>query len=79
MIRNVIFAIPVSRPALGATQHLIQWIPGVKQPGRESDRSSLSSAEVKNAWSYTSTPLYVFKAWCLVKHRTTLRWPISQY
>jgi hypothetical protein len=23
----------------------------------------------KNAWSYTSTPQYVFMAWCLVKHR----------
>jgi hypothetical protein len=22
-----------------------------------------------NAWSHTSTPLYVFMAWCLVKHR----------
>jgi hypothetical protein len=28
-----------------------------------------SSAEVKNAWSYTSTPQYVFMEWCLVKHR----------
>jgi hypothetical protein len=28
-----------------------------------------SSAEVKNAWSYTSIPQYVFMAWCLVKHR----------
>jgi hypothetical protein len=26
------------------------------RPGRESDRSPPSSAEVKNAWSYTSTP-----------------------
>jgi hypothetical protein len=31
-------------------------IPGVKQPERESDNSLPSSAEVKNAWSYTSTP-----------------------
>jgi hypothetical protein len=23
----------------------------------------------KNAWSYISTPQYVFMAWCLVKHR----------
>jgi hypothetical protein len=23
----------------------------------------------ENAWSYTSTPQYVFMAWCLVKHR----------
>jgi hypothetical protein len=29
---------------------------GVKRPGRETDHSSPSSAEVKNAWRYTSTP-----------------------
>jgi hypothetical protein len=30
----------------------------VKRPGREADNSSPSSAEVKNAWSYTSiTPI----------------------
>jgi hypothetical protein len=43
--------------------------PGGKRPGREADHSPPSSAEVKNAWSYTSTPQYVFMAWCLVKHR----------
>jgi hypothetical protein len=41
----------------------------VKLPGREADHSPLSSAEVKNEWSYTSTPQYVFMEWCLVKHR----------
>jgi hypothetical protein len=41
---------------------------GVKWPGPEADHSPPSSAEVKNAWSYTSTPQYVFMAWCLVKH-----------
>jgi len=30
---------------------------------------TLSSAEVKNVWSYTSTALYVFMAWSIVKHR----------
>jgi len=30
--------------------------PGAKRPGREVDHSPPSSAEVKNAWSYTSTP-----------------------
>jgi hypothetical protein len=40
---------------------------GVKRQGREADHSPPSSAEVKNAWSYTSTPVYAFKAWCLVK------------
>jgi hypothetical protein len=29
---------------------------GVKRPGGKADRSPPSSAEVKNAWSYTSTP-----------------------
>jgi hypothetical protein len=29
----------------------------VKRPGREADHSPPSSAEVKNAWSYTSTPI----------------------
>jgi hypothetical protein len=41
----------------------------VKRPGREGDHSPLSSAEVKNAWSYTSTPQYGFMAWCLVKKK----------
>jgi hypothetical protein len=45
---------------------------GVKPPGREADNSPPSSAEVKNAWSYTSTLQYVFMAWCLVKHRDNL-------
>jgi hypothetical protein len=44
-----------------STQTPTQWVPGtlslgVKQPGREADHSPPSSAEVKNAWSYTSTP-----------------------
>jgi hypothetical protein len=30
--------------------------PGVKRPGPEVDHSPPSSAEVQNAWSYTSTP-----------------------
>jgi hypothetical protein len=34
---------------------------------READHPPPSSAEVKNAWSYTSTFQYVFMAWCSVK------------
>jgi hypothetical protein len=43
--------------------------PGVKRPGREADHSPQSTAEIKNAWSYTSTPQYIFMVWCLVKLR----------
>jgi hypothetical protein len=32
----------------------------VKRPEREADHSPPSSAEAKNAWSYTSTPSQVF-------------------
>jgi hypothetical protein len=58
--------------ALGFTQPPILWLPGalslgVKRPVRESDHSPLSSSEVKNACSYTSTPYYAFMAWCSFK------------
>jgi hypothetical protein len=63
-----------SRTALGPTQPPLQCVPGalslgVKQLGHEADHSLPSSAEVKNGWSYISTPQYVCMAWCLVKHR----------
>jgi hypothetical protein len=63
-----------SRTALGPTQPPIQWVPGalflgVKRPGREADHSLPSSAEVKNAWNYTSIPQYVFMARGLMKQR----------
>jgi len=55
-----------------STQPRIQWLPGlltsgVKRPGREADHSPPSSAEIKIEWSYISTPLYVFMAWCLIE------------
>jgi apolipoprotein N-acyltransferase len=53
---------------------LIQWVLrastlGVKQLRHEADHSTVSNDEVKNVWSYTSTPQYVIMVWCLVKHR----------
>jgi hypothetical protein len=61
-----------SRPALGPSQPPIQWVLrshslGVKRPVRKTDHSPPSSAEVKNAWSYTSAPQYVFITWSSVK------------
>jgi hypothetical protein len=58
---GIFFFTTASRPALGPTQSRIQWVPGgpflgVKRPGREADHSLPSNADVKNAWSYTSTP-----------------------
>jgi len=47
------------------------FVLGVKRPGREADHLSLSSDEVRNAWTYPSTPPYVFMAWCLIKQ---IRW-----
>jgi hypothetical protein len=34
----------------------------VKRPGRETDHSPPPSADVKNAWNYTSSPQYAFMA-----------------
>jgi hypothetical protein len=44
--------------------------------GLEADHSHPSSAEVKNAWGYTSTPPYVVMVQYLVKHRDNFTIPI---
>jgi len=67
----------MSRLAVGFTQCPVQLVPGVLCPGlkelrQEADCLPLSSAEVKNAWSYISTPPYIFMALCLSKHRVHL-------
>jgi hypothetical protein len=70
---GIFLSATASRPALGPIQPPIQLVPGIVSPrakrsGREANHSPSSSAEVKNAWSYTSAPQYFFMAWCLVKH-----------
>jgi hypothetical protein len=62
----------VVRPVLGLTQS-----PNLKDPelfplqvnryGGKIGHSHLSSAEVMNAWSYTSNPVYSFIVWWLIK------------
>jgi hypothetical protein len=59
-----------SRPALRPTQPPIQGVletisPDVKWPGHQPDHTPPSSAEVKNVWSHTFIPTYVFVAWYL--------------
>jgi hypothetical protein len=60
--------------------------PGLEPQGHEADNLFPSSAEVKNAWSYTPNPQFVFMAWylgngfgfmacLLVKHRENLLLP----
>jgi len=62
----------VSKPALGPTESHIQRVTGalslgLKRPGRGADHWPPSSAEIKNAWIYTSAHQYAFMAWCSVK------------
>jgi hypothetical protein len=62
-----------SRPALGDHPASYSRVPGAVSPGgkamrREADHSPPSSAEVKNAWSYTSTLPHVFKVLYLIKY-----------
>jgi hypothetical protein len=45
---------------------------GVNQPVCKADHSPPSSADVKNAWSYTSTPQYAFMAWRSVEAQEQL-------
>jgi hypothetical protein len=62
--RSFLFA-TASRPILGPTQPPMQWIsgpvsPGIKRSGRGAEHLSPCSADIENAWSYTSTLLYIF-------------------
>jgi hypothetical protein len=74
----------MSRMAVGPTQPPIQLVPGalslgVMHPGHEADHSLPYSAKVRNAWSYTSTPQYIFTAWCLFKHRDNFTFYLYLY
>jgi hypothetical protein len=81
---GVLLFTTASRTALGPTQCPIKWVPEalsveVKRPEREVDHSFPSSAEVKNAWSYTSTPQYALMAWCSVNKGTGTTLPLHFY
>jgi hypothetical protein len=83
-VKNFLFS--TSRSPLGPTQPPMQWVPwarslAVKRPGRESDYSSPTSAEVKKMWIYTSTPPHAFMTQYLATHRHnctfTLPYPLD--
>jgi hypothetical protein len=60
---------PSSRPGVGPTKPWVQGAltPEIKRQGHEADHSLPYSAEVKKAWSYTSTLLEIFMACRLIK------------
>jgi len=58
-----------SRPALDSTSASYPIGKEGSSPGvKVANHFSLSIADVKNVWSYTSTSPYVFTAWWLIKH-----------
>jgi hypothetical protein len=62
----------MSGPALLSTQPPVQWVVGalfleVEWPNLKAYHQPLSSADVKNTWSYTSIQSYIFMVWCLLE------------
>jgi hypothetical protein len=55
-----------SRPIMGLNQPPTQRVPRVKEPDHEADHSPPTGAEIKNTWTYTSTPPYIFMAEYLI-------------
>jgi len=52
---------------MGLAMPFFQWVVGavsigIKWPGDGADHSPPFSAKVKNVWSYTSAPPYIFTA-----------------
>jgi hypothetical protein len=65
---------PASYPIGGRS-----YFPGVRRARREADNSPPSSAEVKNAWRYTSTPPICLHCVVLVKHKDNFTFYINYY
>jgi hypothetical protein len=71
-VKEFFLFVTASSPAARPNRLQCSWVqgalsPGVKRPGCQADHSPPSSAEVKNAWSYTYTSQYIFMAYCLIK------------
>jgi hypothetical protein len=72
---EIYFFTTASRPALGPTQHPIQWISGafslsVKRPGRAADRSLHLVPRSRMFGGIIPLPQYAFMEWCSVKQHT---------
>jgi hypothetical protein len=63
-----------SRAAVGPTQPPIQCVPYIKCPGRKADTSPQANAKARNAWSFSSTPSYVFITWHCYSEYFRNRW-----
>ena len=63
-----------SRPALGPTQHHMQWL-SVLFPGGKAT-AAWSCAEVNNGWRCTSTPPCTFMVWCKFTHCNNCTFPL---
>jgi hypothetical protein len=71
------------RPALGPAHPLIHCVPWDLSPWkrrlrREADHSPQPTAEVKSAWSYTSTPPSVFIISYSVKHKENMMFTYNE-
>jgi hypothetical protein len=65
IIKNFYFSNRLDRLSVHKTSYTMgtgSSFPGIQRPGRETDHSTPTSAEVKKMWIYTSTPPHVFMA-----------------
>jgi hypothetical protein len=70
------FTVFLHSVAIGPGAHSLPYCMGTsgvfsrgKAVELEADNIPQSNAEIKNAWSYTSPPTNVFKAWFLINHK----------
>jgi hypothetical protein len=53
--------------------------PGDKATGKETHYYPSSSVGIKNMWSHTSTPPYVFMTWCCVNKSDNSTFTLNPY
>jgi len=58
--------IPALRPRQPSSQRISDFYPEIIRSGREAGHLLPCSGEVKNRWTYTATPPYIFRASSLI-------------